>query len=67
MKYSIISGACGPIKRHSDSERYFAAHGRSSGHVPWRRSINARDAGGMKCQFKRSAKLPVRDGMFNSP
>jgi hypothetical protein len=34
--------------------------------VPWRQSVNARDAGGLKSQFMRSAKLPVRGGIANS-
>ena len=35
--------------------------------VPWRQSVNARDAGRLKSQFMRSAKLPIRDGAAGSP
>ena len=72
MEHSIISEAGWPIKRHSESERYLAlrienlslTEGCPAQPAPWRQSINARDS---ESQFKRSAKLPVRDGIAGGP
>ena len=68
MKYLIIPEAGGPIKRHCNGELYWALEmenlsptdGYAVQPVPWRQSINARDAGRLKSQFVRSAKLPKR-------
>ncbi len=75
MKYSIIPEADGPIKCHCNGELYLAlemenlslTEGYPVQPVPWRQSVNARDAGRLKSQFMRSAKLPVRDGAAGSP
>jgi hypothetical protein len=75
MERSIISEAVLAIKGHSESERYSASRienlslteGYPLPPVPWRQSIDARDSGGTKSPFKRSAKLPVRDGIARSP
>jgi hypothetical protein len=75
MEHSIISEAGLPVKGHSESERYLAlrienlslTEGCPVPPVPWRQSIGARDSGGTKSPFKRSAKLPVRDGIVGSP
>ncbi len=75
MKYSIIPEADGPIKCHCNGELYLAlemenlslTEGYPVQPVPWRQSANAREAGRLKSQFMRSAKLPVRDGAAGSP
>ena len=75
MKYSIISEADGPIECQCNGELYLASEmenlsltdGCPVQPVPWRQSVNARDAGRLKSQFMRSAKLPVRDGAAGSP
>ena len=69
MKYSIIPEADRPIKCHCNAELYLALEmenlsltdGYPVQPVPWRQSVNARDASRWKSQFMRSAKLPVRD------
>ena len=68
MKYSMIPEAGGPIKRHCNGELYWALEmenllltdGYAVQPVPWRQSVNARDAGRLKSQFMRRAKLPKR-------
>ena len=68
MKYSMIPEAGGPIKRHCNGELYLALEmenlsltdGYAVQPVPWRQSVDARDAGRLKSQFMRSAKLPKR-------
>jgi hypothetical protein len=75
MEHSIISEAGLLIKGHGESERYLAlqienlslTEGCPVQPVPWRQSINARDSSGMKSQFKKSAKLPIRHGIADSP
>jgi hypothetical protein len=75
MKCSIISDAGLAIKYHCSSERYLALEietlslmdGYPVQPVPWRQGVNVRDSGGLKSQFMRSAKRPVRDGTVNSP
>ncbi len=57
MKYSIIPEARGPIKCHGNGELYFALEmenlsltdGYPVQPVPWRQSVNARDAGRLIC------------------
>ncbi|MGO9484551.1 MAG: hypothetical protein ACLPX9_08200 [Rhodomicrobium sp.] len=69
MKYSIISEADGPVKCHCNGELYWALEmenlsltdGYPVQPVPWRQSLNARDAGCLKSQFMSSAKLPVKE------
>ena len=75
MKYFIISKAGLAIECHCISERYLALEienlspmeGYPVQPVPWRRDVNARDPGGLKSQFMRSAKRPIRDGVASSP
>ncbi len=69
MKYSIISEADGPVKCHGNGALYLALEmenlsltdGYPVQPVPWRQSVSARDAGRLKSQFMRSAKLPVKE------
>jgi len=75
MKYLVVSEADRPIKCQCNGELYLALEmenlsltdGYQVQPVPWRQSVNARDAGRLKSQFMRSAKLPVRDGAAGSP
>jgi hypothetical protein len=74
MKYSLVSEANGPIECHCNSERYLAFEMEDQSlmdgflvqPVPWRQSVSAGDAGGLKSRFMRSATLQVRDGIANS-
>jgi hypothetical protein len=75
MKYFNVSEANGPIECHCNSERYLASEMEDLSladvgavqAVPWRQGVSARDAGGLKKRLMRSAKLPERDGIANSP
>ena len=75
MKYFTISEAGVAIECQCISERYLALEIESpspmEGYpvqpVPWWRDVNARDPGGLKSQFLRSAKRPVRDGAASGP
>jgi hypothetical protein len=75
MKYSMIPEAGGPIKRHCNGELYLAlemenlslTEGDAVQPVPWRQSINARDAGRLESQFMRSAKLPKNETARGRP
>ncbi len=67
MKYSIVSEAGGLIKRLCDSERYLAADASRSSHFPWLAKYKYARFRRHECQFMRSAKLPIRDGIVNSP
>ena len=75
MKYFIISEAGLAIECHCISERYLVSaietlspmEGCPVQPVPWLRDENARDPGGLKNQFMRSAKRPVRDHAASSP
>ena len=75
MKYLLVSEADRPIKCQCNGELYLAlamenlslTDGYQVQPVPWRQSVNARDAGRLKSQFMRSAKLPIRDGAAGSP
>jgi hypothetical protein len=75
MKYFIMPEAGSAIECHCNSERYLALEmenpspmeGYQVQPVPWRRNENARDSGGLKSQFMRSAIRPVRDGAGSSP
>ena len=75
MKYLVVSEADRPIKCQCNGELYLAlamenlslTDGYQVQPVPWRQSVNARDAGRLKSQFMRSAKLPIRDGAAGSP
>jgi hypothetical protein len=75
MKCSIVLEAGLAIKYHCSSERYLALEienlslmdGCPVQPVPWRQGVNARDSGGLKSQFMRSAKHPVRDGLAGNP
>jgi len=66
MKYSMIPEAGGPIKRHCNGELYWAlemenlslTEGDAVQSVPWRQSVNARDAGRLKSQFVRQRPTP---------
>ena len=75
MKYLVVSEADRPIKCQCNGELYLALEmenlsltdGYQVQPVPWRQSVNARDAGRLKSQFMRSAKPPIRDGAAGSP
>ena len=74
MKYLVVSEADRPIKCQCNGELYLALEmenlsltdGYQVQPVPWRQSVNARDAGRLKSQFMRSAKPPIRDGAVGS-
>jgi hypothetical protein len=75
MKYFIIPEAGLAIECHCISEKYLALEmenlppmvGYPAQPFPCRRDVNARDSGGLKSQFKRSAKRLVRDCAGGSP
>jgi hypothetical protein len=74
MKYIWMSEAGLAIECQCISERYLlsAIESRSPMEdpvqpVPRLRDVNARDPGGLKSQFMRSAKRRVRDGAASSP
>src|SRR5271157_2606424 len=74
MKYLLVSEAARPIKCQCNGELYLALEmenlsltdGYQVQPVPWRQSVNARDAGRLKSRFMRGAKLPIRDGAAGS-
>ena len=75
MKYFTIPEAGLAIECHCISERYLALEmenpslmeGYPVQSVPRWRDVNERDPGGLKSQFMRSAKRPIRDGAASSP
>jgi len=74
MKCFMISEAVLAIECHCNSEMYLALEmvnpSPVAGHPVqsvWRRDVNARGSGGLKSQFMRSAKRPVRDGAASDP
>ncbi len=73
MKYFIIPDADLAIECHCNSEKYLASEMENPSPMagypvePWRRDVHARDSGGLKSQFQRSAIRPMRDGAGSGP
>jgi hypothetical protein len=75
MKYFTISEAGVAIECHCIRKKYLALEmenpslmeGYPVQPVPWLRDVNERDPGGLKSQFLRSAKPPIKDAAASSP